>query len=156
MFNLNFFDQWFNHIIGWPIFVVILLTLVYLRVNWKIATLMVPVSLIGLSLLMIDLERTLGRPYLSTPIGKWMYVHHIVKKETIDLLVVDKDGTRLYTIKNNKEQQEKLEQSREKAKEGIPQEGELLRKKNKIGDGTVNEHELVMHDLPVPEHLRKN
>tara|TARA_B100001057_G_scaffold340989_1_gene341808 strand:+ start:4007 stop:4477 length:471 start_codon:yes stop_codon:yes gene_type:complete len=155
MFNLTFFEQWFNHIVGWPILVVVLLTLVYMKVNWKIATTMVPISLLALSFLMFDLERTLGRPYASEPIGKWMYVTHIVKKETIDLLIVDKDGTRLYTIKNTKKNKEKLEQSREKVKKGIPQEGEFLKEKNKLGKGTVDEPELVMHDLPVPEHLIK-
>ena len=155
MFNLTFFEQWFNHIVGWPILVVVLLTLVYIKVNWKIATAMVPISLFALSFLMFDLERTLGRPYASEPIGKWMYVAHIVKKETIDLLIVDKDGTRLYTIKNTKKNKEKLEQSREKVKKGIPQEGEFLKEKNKLGKGTVDESELVMHDLPVPEHLIK-
>ena len=155
MFNLTFFEQWFNHIVGWPILVVVLLTLVYIKVNWKIATTMVPISLLALSFLMFDLERTLGRPYASEPIGKWMYVTHIVKKETIDLLIVDKDGTRLYTIKNTKKNKEKLEQSREKVKKGIPQEGEFLKEKNKLGKGTVDESELVMHDLPVPEHLIK-
>ena len=155
MFNLTFFEQWFNHIVGWPILVVVLLTLVYIKVNWKIATSMVPICLLALSFLMFDLERTLGRPYASEPVGKWMYVTHIVKEQTIDLLIVDKDGTRLYTIENTKENKEKLERSREKVKKGIPQEGEFLKEKNKIGEGTVNESQLVMHDLPVPEHLIK-
>lgn len=155
MFNLTFFEQWFNHIVGWPILLVVLLTLVYVRVNWKVATLMVPVSLIALSFLMFDLERTLGRPYASTPIGKWMYVHHIVKKETIDLLIVDKDGSRLYTIDNTKKDRQKLEKSKQRTKSGIPQEGEFKRQKNKISKGTELEHELVIRDLPVPEHLTK-
>ena len=30
------------------------------------------------------------------------------------------------------------------------------RKKTNLGKGTNNELELVMHDLPVPEHLRKD
>ena len=105
---------------------------------------------------MIDLERTLGRPYASMPIGKWMYVHHIVKKATIDLLVVDKDGSRLYTIVNNKDKRNKLASSQERSEKGIPQEGEFKRKKTNLGKGTNNELELVMHDLPVPEHLRKD
>ena len=154
MFNLSFFEQWFNHIVGWPILLVVLLTLVYLRVNWKIATMMVPVALAALAFLMIDLERTLGRPYKSMPIGKWMYVHHIVKKDTIDLFIVDKLGSRLYTINNTSEDRKKLEKTKQRTKQGIPQEGEF-KKHNKISKGTELEHELVIRNLPVAKHIIK-
>ena len=78
MFNIAFFDQWFYHIVGWPLILILLLTLMYLRVNWKITTLAVPATLACLSWVMFDLEKTLGRPYMAMPEGKFMYVHHIV------------------------------------------------------------------------------
>lgn len=154
MFNLSFFEQWYPHIIGWPILIVILLTFLYLRVNWKVTTLLVPLSLVGLGWLMYDLEKTLGRPFFAEPIGKWMYVHHVVKDKGIDLLVVDKTGTRLYTIDNSQDNRNKLEQARRKTEQGYPQEGEF--KKQKKQQGTQGETEMTIHDLPVPEILRKD
>ena len=103
---------------------------------------------------MIDLERTLGRPYKSMPVGKWMYVHHIVKKDTIDLFIVDKLGSRLYTINNTSEDRKKLEKTKQRTKQGIPQEGEF-KKHNKISKGTELEHELVIRNLPVAKHIIK-
>jgi|MEHZ01.5.fsa_nt_MEHZ011388752.1_1 hypothetical protein len=157
MFNIAFFDQWFYHIVGWPLILILLLTLMYLRVNWKITTLAVPATLACLSWVMFDLEKTLGRPYMAMPEGKFMYVHHIVIGEKIDLFVVDKDGSRLYTISNSKNAREQLNKSKQKAKAGIPQEGEFKKteKKVKIKGGTTGERELVIYDLPIPTHLRK-
>lgn len=153
MFNLSFFDQWFYHIVGWPILIIVLLTLLFLRVNWKVATLMVPLSLAMLGWMMHDLERTLGRPYVSMPEGKWLYVYHRVVGEDIELLVVDKEGTRLYSIKNTEQNKKALQQANEKSKQGIPQEGEV-KKKPKIG-GTVGEDELTVHDLNINQVLKK-
>jgi hypothetical protein len=128
----------------------------YLRVNWKVTTLLVPVMLACLSWVMFDLEKTMGRPYYAMPQGKFMYIHHIESGDKIDLLVVDKDGSRLYTIDNNKNTRKQLNNSKQKAKGGIPQEGEFKKMKNKLRGGTPGEYELVIHDLPVPKHLRKN
>ena len=85
-----------------------------------------------------------------------MYIHHIESGDKIDLLVVDKNGSRLYTIDNNKNTRKQLNSSKQKAKGGIPQEGEFKKMKNKLRGGTPGEYELVIHDLPVPKHLRKN
>ena len=156
MFNIEFFDQWFYHIVGWPFIIIFLLTLMYLRVNWKVTTLLVPVMLACLSWVMFDLEKTMGRPYYAMPQGKFMYIHHIESGDKIDLLVVDKDGSRLYTIDNNKNTRKQLNNSKQKAKGGIPQEGEFKKMKNKLRGGTPGEYELVIHDLHVPKHLRKN
>ena len=144
------------HIVGWPFIIIFLLTLMYLRVNWKVTTLLVPVMLACLSWVMFDLEKTMGRPYYAMPQGKFMYIHHIESGDKIDLLVVDKDGSRLYTIDNNKNTRKQLNNSKQKAKGGIPQEGEFKKMKNKLRGGTPGEYELVIHDLPVPKHLRKN
>lgn len=154
MFNMSFFEQWYPHIVGWPVLIVGLLILLYVRVNWKVTTILVPVCLAWLGWLMYDLEKTLGRPFYAMPEGKWMYVHHVVKDTTIDLLVVDKDGTRLYTIDNSAEKRKKLNEAKKRGEKGVPQEGEF-KKKNKR-EGTVGEQELVIHDLPIPQHLRKD
>jgi hypothetical protein len=154
MFNLEFFDQWLYHIIGWPLLIILLLTLLFLRVNWKIATLMVPLSLASLGWMMYDLEKTLGRPYASMPHGKWLYVYHRITGSNIELLVVDKGGTRLYTIKNTEQAKKALEQAKAKSEQGIPQEGEV-KEKPKVG-GTVGEDELTLHDLNINQVLRKN
>ena len=156
MFNIEFFDQWFYHIVGWPFIIIFLLTLMYLRVNWKVTTLLVPVMLACLSWVMFDLEKTMGRPYYAMPQGKFMYIHHIESGDKIELLADDKDGSRLYNIENNKNTRKQLNNSKQKAKGGIPQEGEFKKMKNKLRGGTPGEYELVIHDLPVPKHLRKN
>lgn len=154
MFNLAFFDQWFYHIIGWPFILITLLVLMYIKVNWKVVTLLVPITLSALAWVMFDLEKTMGRPYQAIPNGKFMYVHHIVVDDKIDLFVVDKEGSRLYTIKNTNKAREQLEKGKRKSKSGIPQEGEFKKKSNKKG-GTQGEKELVFYDLPVPKYIRK-
>ena len=73
----------------------------------------------------------MGRPYQAIPNGKFMYVHHIVVDDKIDLFVVDKEGSRLYTIKNTNKAREQLEKGKRKSKSGIPQEGEFKKKSNK-------------------------
>lgn len=158
MFNIAFFDQWFYHIIGWPIILIVLLVLMYLKINWRYTTLLVPITLASLAWVMYDLEKTLGRPYHAIPVGKFMYIHHVVVGKKIDLFVVDKDGSRLYTIDNNKENREQLEKGRKKAKSGVQQEGEFKKNdgKKRPNGGTRGEKDLVIYDLPVPKYIRKD
>jgi hypothetical protein len=60
-------------------------------------------------------------------------------------------------MSNSKNAREQLNKSKQKAKAGIPQEGEFKKteKKVKIKGGTTGERELVIYDLPIPTHLRK-
>ena len=77
-----------------------------------------------------------------------------LNKKIFYLFQADSDGKN--KGKKNKDKRNKLASSQERSEKGIPQEGEIKRKKTNLGKGTNNELELVMHDLPVPEHLRKD
>ena len=52
------------------------------------------------------------------------------------------------------EDRKKLEKTKQRTKQGIPQEGEF-KKHNKISKGTELEHELVIRNLPVAKHIIK-
>ena len=56
MFNLDWFDTWIYHIVGWPILVLVLCAAVWMRVNWKTALIILPLSFIALGLLIVDIE----------------------------------------------------------------------------------------------------
>ena len=153
MFNLNWFDTWIYHIIGWPLLVLILCVAVWLRVNWKIALVLLPLSFGALGWLTVDIEKIFGRAYPAYPTGEWLYLFHKENGGNIELLVLDKEGTRLYTIPINEENREKLMQMSEKQKgTGVPQVGKFKKKPGLSQDKT----ELEYYDFPHQKYIKKN
>ena len=153
MFNLNWFDTWVYHIVGWPILVLILCVAVWLRVNWKIALIILPLSFTALGLLTIDIEKIFGRAYPALPEGKWRYLWHQENSNSIELLVLDKQGTRLYTIVLNEENKEQLEKMGKKQKNtGVQQEGEFV--KQREGSST-DKTQLEFYAFPHQQHIKK-
>ena len=99
---------------------------VWLRVNWKIALVLLPLSFGALGWLTVDIEKIFGRAYPAYPTGEWVYLFHKENGGNIDLLVLDKDGTRLYTIPINEENREQLSKMGDKqAGTGVPQVGKF-------------------------------
>ena len=74
MFNLNWFDTWIYHIVGWPLLVLMLCVAVWLRVNWKIALVLLPLSFGALGWLTVDIEKIFGRVHPHIPTGEWVYL----------------------------------------------------------------------------------
>lgn len=153
MYSLDWFDTWVYHIIGWPILVLILCIAVWLRVNWKISLILLPTSFIALAALTIDIEKIFGRPYPSIPKGEWTYLHHIETKKSIELFVLDTEGTRLYSIKNTKDNKEKLNSMSQKQETtGVRQVGKFRKKKNGLN---TEETELIFYDFPHQKYFKK-
>ena len=152
MFNLDWFDTWIYHIIGWPFLVLVLCIAVWLRVNWKIALVLLPLSFGALGLLTVDIEKVFGRAYPSLPEGEWRYLWHGETANSIELLVLDKEGTRLYTITLNEENKEQLNSMGEKQKvTGVQQMGEFKSNKGRSTDKTKLEY----YDFPHQEYQKK-
>ena len=153
MFNLDWFDTWIYHIVGWPLLVLILCVAVWLRVNWKIALVLLPLSFGALGWLTVDIEKIFGRAYPEYPTGERIYLFHKENGGNIDLLVLDKDGTRLYTIPINEDNREKLNQMGNKqAGTGVPQVGEFKQREGMSQDKT----ELEFYDFPHQNYIKKN
>ena len=154
MYSLDWFDTWIYHIIGWPVLVLILCIAVWLRVNWKISLILLPTSFIALGALTIDIEKIFGRPFPAIPKGEWTYLYHMETKKNIELLVLDKDGTRLYRILKTKDNKEQLESMSEKQEgTGVRQVGKFIKKNNGID---TEESELIYYDFPHQKHFKKN
>ena len=68
-------------------------------------------------------------------------------------MVLDKEGTRLYTIPINEENREKLMQMSEKQQgTGVPQVGKFKKKPGLSQDKT----ELEYYDFPHQKYIKKN
>tara|TARA_B100001057_G_scaffold500183_1_gene613972 strand:- start:1464 stop:1931 length:468 start_codon:yes stop_codon:yes gene_type:complete len=155
MFNLDWFDTWIYHIIGWPVLILLLCICIWIRVNWKIAIVLLPASFIALAFLTIDIEKIFGRPYPALPKGEWSYLYHTETPKSIELLVLDKQGTRLYSIKHTKENREQLEKmSQRQSETGVQQMGEFKEKKEGHGQST-DKTELIYYDFPYTKFLKK-
>lgn len=153
MFNLDWFDTWIYHIVGWPILVLVLCAAVWMRVNWKTALIILPLSFIALGLLIVDIEKIFGRAYPALPEGKWSYLYHKENAKSIELLVLDKQGTRLYTIVLNEENREQLEKMGKTQKNtGVQQEGEFV--KQREGSST-DKTQLEFYAFPHQQHIKK-
>lgn len=153
MFNLDFFGTWIYHIVGWPLLVLILCVAVWLRVNWKVALVLLPISFAALAWLTVDIEKIFGRPYPDLPKGEWAYLFHVENAKNIELLVLDKEGTRLYTIEGNKENREKLyKMAKKQAETGVQQMGKFKFKEGQSTDKT----ELEFYDFPHQKFMKKN
>jgi hypothetical protein len=68
----------------------------------------------------------LGAPLQGVPEGEFVYVHHEVKGDNINLWVwTEGRGDRLHTFPYSQEAAEELEQAKEKTEGGVPQSGEF-------------------------------
>jgi len=153
MFNLNWFDTWIYHIIGWPLLVLILCIAVWLRVNWKIALVLLPISFGALGWLTVDIEKIFGRAFPAYPVGEWRYLYHVETGNSIELLVLDKNGTRLYNIPITEQNREQLNKMGSKQKAtGVPQMGEFKQKEGLSTDRT----QLEFYDFPHQDFIQKN
>lgn len=154
MFNLDWFDTWVYHIVGWPLLVLILCGAIWLRINWKVALILLPLSFSALAWLTVDIEKIFGRSFPAYPEGEWRYLFHIEKGDSIELLVLDKDGTRLYNIPITEKNRQKLNQMGKKQKDtGVQQMGEFVRKKEGL---STDETELEFYDFPHQKFIKKN
>lgn len=70
--------------------------------------------------------KVLGAPLQSLPEGEFVYVHHEVAGDDINLWVwTEAKGNRLHTFPYSQEAAEKLEGAKQKTEEGVPQAGEF-------------------------------
>ena len=68
----------------------------------------------------------LGAPIQGVPEGEFVYVHHEVSGDDINLWVwTEENGNRLYTFPYSQEAAEELTKAQEKTEEGVPQAGQF-------------------------------
>lgn len=68
----------------------------------------------------------LGAPLQGVPEGEFVYVHHQIAGDTIELWVwTEERGNRLYEIPYSQETAEELEKAKQKNEGGTPQQGEF-------------------------------
>ena len=77
-----------------------------------------PVFILFGTILGIHYISELGRPLNQLPDGEWAYVHHEADGVTIELWLIDDDGSRLYNFPYTDERKDKLEEAQHKKQKG--------------------------------------
>lgn len=80
----------------------------------------------------------LGRPIELHPDGSFVYVHHVVQGDNIFLWVwTENNGNRIHSIPYTQETAKELQDGKEKAENGVEQEGEFIDSHNGEAPGLV-------------------